>query len=109
MLTFDAETGRISACWLVETLRTSSVEFQSAAQPYLATTPAILRWQGIRVHNFMGNDRLARPKAVTPALDGIDLDVHTGEGGLRNTNGVSLYEAAVADNGAESLKVIEIN
>ena len=49
------------------------------AQPYLATSPAILGLQDVRVHYPMGTDWLGRPKAVAHALNGIDLDVHAGE------------------------------
>lgn len=50
-----------------------------AAQPYLASSPAILGLQDVRVHYPMGTDWLGRPKAVAHALNGIDLDVHVGE------------------------------
>lgn len=49
------------------------------AQPYLATSSAILGLQDVRVHYPMGTDWLGRPKAVAHALNGIDLDVHAGE------------------------------
>ncbi|WP_147466579.1 dipeptide/oligopeptide/nickel ABC transporter ATP-binding protein, partial [Pseudomonas cichorii] len=50
-----------------------------ASKPYLASNPAILGLQDVRVHYPMGNDWLGRPKAVAHALNGIDLDVHVGE------------------------------
>jgi len=50
-----------------------------AAQPSLASNPAILGLQDVRVNYPMGTDWLGRPKAVAHALNGIDLDVRAAE------------------------------